>query len=67
MGALVHLGNCFDLLDTRNTALLATAYPRYVDVCEGAGVSLPQSTSARQEDAPGLVLRYLDCAIMNWT
>lgn len=31
LGAYIHLGNCFDLLDTKNTALLTEAYPLFVE------------------------------------
>ena len=54
IGAVIHLGNCFDLLDTRNTAKLEEVYEGYL---VSAPAPLPQNQS---------VLHYLDCAVLNF-
>lgn len=54
LGAVIHLGNCFDLLDTRNTALLREAYATFRERAAGA---LPENR--------GLFHR-LDCAVLNF-
>ena len=38
VGAFINLGNCFDLLDTRNTALLGQLFPIYKQSCVDPGV-----------------------------
>jgi hypothetical protein len=67
LGAFIHLGNCFDLLDTRNTALLSAAYPRYLRACGEGGVPVPRNTRTKKAASSDLVLRHLDCAVINWT
>ncbi len=66
LGAYLQLGNCFDLLDTLNTKLLGELFPRYWRICEESGIRLPENRAARGENSGDLVLRYLDCAVVNW-
>jgi hypothetical protein len=65
VGGLIHLGFCFDLLDVRFTAFLGKLYPLFVKTMADEGTTLP-----RNEALPGnpkeLVLRKLDCALLNW-
>lgn len=62
VGALIQLGNCFDLLDTRFTEDLAAAYPLWSDLCYKAGVTLPINGGG----PPDHKLRRRDCAVLNW-
>ena len=57
VGALIQLGNCFDLLDVKFTAVLKAMYPRFLAFLGGAGKPLPKNTG---------VLHHLDCAFLNW-
>jgi hypothetical protein len=41
LGALLHLGNCFDLLDPPNVTTLRTHYDDYVSIERAAGRPLP--------------------------
>ncbi len=66
LGAFLHLGNCFDLLDTAYTDVLRELFERYRRHCEQTGAVLPQNRPARGEAANDLLLRYLDCAVVNW-
>ncbi len=66
LGAFVNLGNCFDLLDTNYTRLLAEMFPLYRQVCERGGRPVPQNLPARDEASGDLVRRFLDCAVINW-
>ena len=59
VGALVQLGNCFDLMDTRFTAELALAYEQLH--AARAGAPLPINAGA----TPDHKLRRLDCWILN--
>jgi len=66
IGAYVNLGNCFDLLDITYTQWLTTMFPIYVQTCAASGISIPKNLPARGESNKDLVLRYLDCAVLNW-
>jgi hypothetical protein len=61
VGALVQLGNCFDLMDTRFTAELARAYDELRVARARAGAPLPINAGA----TPDQKLRRLDCWILN--
>ncbi|HEV7404445.1 MAG TPA: hypothetical protein VGO11_16005 [Chthoniobacteraceae bacterium] len=66
LGAYIHLGQCFDLLDTENTALLREAYPKFVAFRENNGLAVPQNREVRGHESGERTLRYLDCAMINW-
>lgn len=65
IGAHVHLGVCFDLLDMRFTGMLAELYPAFEETLRVQGVSLPKNEAAHPGDQD-LVRRNLDCAMLNW-
>ena len=54
IGAHIHLGHCFDLLDTRNTDLLEDCFQSYKDKTGG---EYPRNRGP---------LHYLDCAVLNY-
>lgn len=62
LGAIINLGNCFDLLDVENTRLLKEFYDLYRDTCQKQGVEMPKN-QGKDDD---LLLRKLDCAVINW-
>ncbi len=66
IGAIINLGNCFDLLDTAHTRLLAELFPLYRQACEITGTALPENRPAAGEDSDDRILRHLDCAVINW-
>jgi hypothetical protein len=66
LGAILQFGNCFDLLDTAYSKLLGDLFPPYCEMCRAEGVPIPENQSARQGEAADLVLRFLDCAVINW-
>ena len=41
LGAYIHLGQCFDLLDTANNRMLAQLYPKFVEFTEAQGKLMP--------------------------
>jgi len=61
VGAILQLGRCFDLLDTRFTAELAQAYEHSKQLYEATGTALPKN----EGKTPDLKLRKLDCAVLN--
>ena len=62
VGALVQLGNCFDLMDTACTRELATAYRQYRSMLAHAGARLPRNAGS----TPDKKLRRLDCSVLNY-
>jgi hypothetical protein len=61
VGALIQLGNCFDLMDTRFTEELKVAYEMLEMLHEKAGRRLPTNRG----ETPDKKLRLLDCAVLN--
>jgi hypothetical protein len=61
VGALIQLGDCFDLLDTRFTAELATAYSLADQFYRQEGKTLPRNLGK----TPDRKLRKLDCLVLN--
>lgn len=62
VGALVQLGNCFDLMDTRFTRDLAEGFSIWAQSMREEGKSLPRNGGK----TPDKKLRHLDCAVLNW-
>lgn len=62
VGAIVQLGDCFDLMDTKYTAELAEAYALFRRVSRGAKEPLPKNKGRTPEKK----LRYRDCAVLNF-
>jgi hypothetical protein len=62
VGALVQLGNCFDLMDTAHTRELARAYRQYRSIVARDGTALPRNAGT----TPDKKLRRLDCSILNY-
>src|SRR5215510_4046312 len=61
VGAVVQLGNCFDLMDTAHTRELARAYRQYRSIVARDGTALPRNAGT----TPDKKLRRLDCSILN--
>jgi hypothetical protein len=62
LGALIHLGDCFDLLDMEYTRLLRETFPTIAAdfISQHPDAALPRNSG------PGLRNRKLDCAMINW-
>lgn len=60
VGALLQLGECFDLLDTRYTIDVRDAWPLFATGKERAGEAVPSNTGR------DLKARFADCALLNW-
>lgn len=65
LGAVIHLGNCFDFMDVRSTRILADAFPKFIERQESLGQELP-ANEARNEGDKDLLRRKLDCSMINW-
>ena len=61
VGALIQLGACFDLLDTRFTQDIAEAYKPLRQAWKALGREIPKNGGG----TPDRKLRRLDCAVLN--
>jgi hypothetical protein len=59
VGAVIDLGFCLNLLDSRFVPVIRDAYDRLSQLSDEAGVPLPQNTGGRD-----LLRRNLDCAVI---
>lgn len=66
IGALINLGNCFDLLDTKNTEMLGEMFKVYQAHCTANGLKIPQNSKSHKLDTDH-TKRLLDCAVVNFT
>ncbi len=66
VGAVLHLGRCFDLLDSFHTNALAESFPEFHARIRKGHKRMPKNEPLHPDDADN-VLRYLDCAVINWT
>jgi hypothetical protein len=64
LGAVLELGHCLDLLDYQNLSLLKMGYQALLDGASTSGFSLPQNRPASTGDAHDLLMRDLDCAVI---
>ena len=64
LGAYIYLGDCFDLLDTKFTAILKTAYPLFVKHLAEGGLQIPKNAKRRADGS--LLLHNLDRAVIEY-
>ncbi len=57
VGAMIRLGNCFDLLDSRNIGVLQRAKDGMIKLMKREGVEIPKNERA---------YKNLDCAVFNY-
>jgi hypothetical protein len=62
VGALIQLGRCFDLMDTRFTEELPFAFEEYKQFHRQRGKPLPENRGK----TPDKLLRRRDCAVLNF-
>jgi hypothetical protein len=62
VGALVQLGRCFDLMDTRFTDELPLAFEMFKKVHQQTGRPLPENRGK----TPDKLLRHRDCGVLNF-
>jgi hypothetical protein len=66
IGATLHLGYCCDLLDTRYINLLAGYFQTMKDRYTDLGEMLPQNENLSHDRYKDRILRYLDCAAIEF-
>jgi len=67
LGARINLGVCLDLLDTANTELLRRWYVSFRRFVRQKGTRMPQNRHALGSWRGDKVLRFLDCAVIDYT
>jgi len=64
LGAVLELGHCLDLLDYQNLSLLRMGYHALTNGTGRSRLKIPQNRSTPTGDANDLLLRELDCAVI---
>lgn len=67
LGAYINLGNCFDLTDIEAVREIPDHHELLARTLTEAGKPIPANRSPRDEEHHDLVLRNLDCMVMNFT
>jgi hypothetical protein len=67
LAARIDLGVCLDLLDTANTRLLGRWFAKFRRFVRQNGSQLPQNRDAVGSRRGDKVLRYRDCAVIDYT
>lgn len=65
IGAVIDLGNCLDLTVRENLELVRSAFISFETVQKTSGLEMPVNKHAPKDPSPDLVMRDLDCAVMN--
>lgn len=66
IGAVLQLGRCLDFTDSESLAYLKVAYHALKDTLEAAGDPLPNNKSVQSGAHHDLLVRDLDCAVINF-
>jgi hypothetical protein len=67
IGAVIDLGKCLDLLDSRNIELLKNCFSLFKADSEKLDKPIPKNVDHPNSDDRDNVLRYLDCAVIEYT
>jgi hypothetical protein len=62
IGAVIDLGNCLNLLDAHAIQIVKDSYRLFRETVQKAGFDMPENKKAK--DSEELLVRYLDCAVM---
>lgn len=65
IGAVIDLGNCFDLQVRENARLLTQGYDSLLALTKKGGGRMPENRTAPKDGREDKVLRFLDCAVIN--
>lgn len=67
VGAILDLGRCFDLMDSGNISLLKGCYDLFVAESESLEKPIPKNENHPKETGNEKSLRFLDCAVIEYT
>lgn len=65
IGAVLDLGYCFNLVETKYIKLLKEAYHSFLEYCNKMDIPIPENKNAGKKDNDH-ILRYLDCAVVQF-
>lgn len=63
VGAVIDLGNCFDLANRENIKVFRGAYEGFVAHQKASGLPMPVNKNAKDDPDENRLLRFLDCAV----
>jgi hypothetical protein len=66
VGAIIDLGNCFDLTIRSNLDLLSRAYEDFSAAQRAAGYPMPENKESQKIKTQNRPIRTLDCAVLNY-
>ncbi|HEX3933198.1 MAG TPA: hypothetical protein VHW43_00875, partial [Puia sp.] len=66
IGAVIQLGYCCDLLDSRFTGLLKTFYSLMKNGYNRTGEPMPVNKNLSNDPHNNKLLRFLDCTVIEW-
>lgn len=66
VGAVIDLGNCFNLIETESLQMLKSSYASLRQFADNTGTPLPQNAKPLGEEED-LLIRRLDCAVIEMT
>ena len=67
VGAVLDLGRCLDLLDSSNIMLVKSSYALFVEDSKKLEKPIPENEPHPRNTSNEKVLRYLDCAVIEYT
>jgi hypothetical protein len=67
IGAVIDLGRCLDLLDSSNILLLKSCYELFKSDSEKLDKPIPKNVNHPKSKGNDKVLRFLDCAVIEYT
>ncbi len=59
------MGRCLDLLVRENAPIVKEAYESFKEMRIKAGLEMPKNKKAPKDDSDDLVMRHLDCAVID--
>lgn len=66
VGAIIDLGNCFDLTLRSNLDLLAKVHATFAAEQKSLNLPMPENTDSKNVTSTNKVMRKLDCAVLNY-
>jgi hypothetical protein len=66
VGAVIDLRNCLDLTNRADLETVKQYHEFYVSEQERGGLPLPENQNSKDDTFGDLLLRYLDCAVINY-
>jgi hypothetical protein len=66
VGAVISLGRCLDLIDSQNITILKNSYELFRTESESLDNPIPVNIGHPKDKSPDRVLRYLDCAVIEY-